>query len=88
VEKFTSLQYALSEYQRPRELGRKEYVCAFGTFKAAREGSAIAYVLKDYKAVRSLWQAVVESDHGSRNPEWLEQARTVISIVDAEQMKP
>ncbi|HEX4052795.1 MAG TPA: hypothetical protein VHX86_00885 [Tepidisphaeraceae bacterium] len=82
LEKFTSLPYALAEYQRPREVGREEYVCAFGTFKAAAEGSALAFSLKDYAAAKSLWRSVVESDRGSRHPEWLEQARAIIALCD------
>jgi hypothetical protein len=86
LEKFTNITYALTEYQRPREIGRKEYVCAFGTFKAAAEGSALAFSLKDYAAAINLWRAVEESDRGSRNAEWLEQARSIICLCEERKM--
>ncbi len=82
LEKFTSLPYALAEYQQPRDVGRKEYVCAFGTFKAAAEGSALAFSLKDYGAARRLWHAFMECERRYQNPEWLEQARTVIALCE------
>lgn len=87
LERFTSLPYALAKYQQPREVGRKEHVCALGTFKAAVEGSALAFSLKDYAAAKRLWNAFMECDRRFQNPEWVEQARTVISLCDEREMQ-
>jgi hypothetical protein len=87
LEKVTRLPYALAEYQRPRELNRTEYVSAFGTLAAAEAGSAIAFLLNELEAAMALWESVATSDYYSRFPETLEQARSILSALNAAQAK-
>jgi hypothetical protein len=82
LEKFTNLAYALTEYRHPREVGRDEYVCAYGTLKAAAEGSAVALALRGFDAAISLWQSVLDSEYYSRLPDTLEQARSILSLIN------
>ncbi len=82
LDAFGDLSHALSEYRTPRQVGRKEYVCAFGTEKAADEGSAVAFALGDLDAARSLWQAVIDSPYYARFPETLAKARSILSSID------
>jgi hypothetical protein len=87
LEEFSNLSYALTEYQRPRELDRTESVAAFGTLSAADEGSAIAFALNDLEAAKALWQSIITSEYYSRFPDTLEQARSILSVINAAQVK-
>lgn len=87
LEKFTSLPYALAEYQRPHEYNREDDVCALGTLNGAEEGSAIALALKDFETATALWQSVVDSEYYTRFPDALEKARSILSLIGEEQVK-
>ena len=81
LAKYTDLNFVLSEYLKPRSLGRVEHVCAFGTTKAAAEGSAVAFELGEFEAAARLWEGVVNSDYYAKFPETIKMANDVLSML-------